>query len=1469
MKLKKILASLMALFLVINYIPNYVFAEENDPSTDNTTTEVADSNDAEEETIDDDSSQIPSDDEAVTYSSTSTQSTKWTGDPIVLYNTNTLKQSDLLNKLGLSDGTYRLLDSNNNALDSQLDMSDWKNMFYYYNIENGGVFTLQKRTNKGSWYKPNWQYEDVYTGISIQIHTKIKISSVDKNTNLLENGGIVLDNTQYTNNAEVDVELAEMNFGAIAVDGYHVSTVTVDGKSLSANSEGKYTYTPSISTTSLQVVYEENGKTDLTLQGNAVLKNTDESVFDVTNVVKDKAYQVKLQINDNYELVSENPITTSGCTLNSNGDGTYTLVITDDHPSISVQTVFKYVHLQLQYDNNTVKDVQLLDEEGNVVASDSDGFIVEPGETYTLKASSKDSSLYIAKINDSTTYDVDRVASTKITVNAKKGDSISQEIKTAAVVVVKESCEANYNNLMSGDEAENAIIDAMVDWDSSAPWLKDDRDSLKAYITRSFLWHTEDHRIKDYTKELKTSEKVKLKYKTKTVGSSTVTLIDLRKEPTIDVQDGVSVRYCADNADFQEDLLEALEPSAIFSDSIISSDLADFTVQCKKEVGQQTATITYKGNKEYKNVSKEVVVNVVKGIAKVTVHSQNIKVGEKFDTIFSADPKEASVIGIIAGVGYEKNDDKQLSPVPFVSLDISETNYSIITQIIGSELNVDRLQKLHDLLNSSKELFDDGILGANFVENFNTVYDLIMQIPGIDKISLKLNQTPTLAGVYTAAGVSTNKNYKTSVGVGYLTITRKNSDIQLITSDVDEMYDGTSHGLSAKVVDENGVEVVGAEPEIRYLGVDIAGNAYDSTEAPVDAGVYTGLVTYGGSDAQRPTAAIDGSVVIRRSRTKVTVSVDSTETTYGELSAHEHSVQVSANEELTDAEKDRIVEDAKNNIICPVEGSSEVGSYGVSTSISRNVSKNYSHKIKVENGEHVVVAKKLSFIPAQDMTVTYGDSWDANDYSVKDGDSDVSADVIAQLGLHVYYTDVDGNVLQDKPTDVGQYKAVYAYDNANYELTGTLETNIEIVPKEIYVRPSANEIGPITYGDAYTMPSINIFDKDGQDITDSLHIDIQSNETYYQGQDVLDAKPVDVGTYSVDVQYATTSKNYQIVNEPHRISFEILPRSLEGSADGVIYVTYGDPISLNGIDILDRDIKGNKYSRKEELLGNQSIVVDDPYYTDMEGNLIDGVPSNVGKYFAVYSYHVNNENYLVNTTSEGNIRTCVTIVPKVVNEQALQVRGLDNVVYNGKEQKPVVEIYDGNTQLIENVDYTLAYISDSQVEEDFLNAKKIGVEISFLGNYTSEGTIVLSYTIAPKDITSSSVKIQKIENVVYDGSAHKCVPVVQDTETGSTLVENVDYTVSYSGDFVLGDVTVTVQGIGNYTGTKALKYSIQKQEMKKDDSQKQDDSQKSDTKKQEVVDTSDQSHVTMFAGTCVLAVVAFVILFVTRKKMHD
>ena len=90
-----------------------------------------------------------------------------------------------------------------------------------------------------------------------------------------------------------------------------------------------------------------------------------------------------------------------------------------------------------------------------------------------------------------------------------------------------------------------------------------------------------------------------------------------------------------------------------------------------------------------------------------------------------------------------------------------------------------------------------------------------------------------------------------------------------------------------------------------------------------------------------------------------------------------------------------------------------------------------------------------------------------------------------------------------------------------------------------------------------------------------------------------------------------------------------------------------------------------------------------------------------------------------------------------------------------------------------------------------------------------------TYTMPARDITfeaqwvSSAFTVGELSDVVYNGQSQKLDPVVKDANDGTILKKDKDYTVSYSEDTTnVGEVTVTIEGAGSYTGTVTRTYKI-------------------------------------------------------------
>ena len=114
--------------------------------------------------------------------------------------------------------------------------------------------------------------------------------------------------------------------------------------------------------------------------------------------------------------------------------------------------------------------------------------------------------------------------------------------------------------------------------------------------------------------------------------------------------------------------------------------------------------------------------------------------------------------------------------------------------------------------------------------------------------------------------------------------------------------------------------------------------------------------------------------------------------------------------------------------------------------------------------------------------------------------------------------------------------------------------------------------------------------------------------------------------------------------------------------------------------------------------------------------------------------------------------------------------------------------------------------------DQFTNTNDNYTQVTFIVN---DGTL----TINPKSITpdgpdtpkeeKTGITVTDPENSIYDGNEHINGLTVTDSKLNTTLVEGTDYTLTYSGDLInVGTVTITIKGIGNYTGEFTKTYQI-------------------------------------------------------------
>ena len=182
----------------------------------------------------------------------------------------------------------------------------------------------------------------------------------------------------------------------------------------------------------------------------------------------------------------------------------------------------------------------------------------------------------------------------------------------------------------------------------------------------------------------------------------------------------------------------------------------------------------------------------------------------------------------------------------------------------------------------------------------------------------------------------------------------------------------------------------------------------------------------------------------------------------------------------------------------------------------------------------------------------------------------------------------------------------------------------------------------------------------------------------------------------------------------------------------------------------------------------------------------------------------------------------LSIIP-VTDEVTVTIKGnTDTATYDGKSHS--VSGYE--VESISNTLYkesSIGFIGNAKAEGIAAGTYHMNLSKNqFSNTNTNFANVKFSVTdgyltITPKSINpedeKTGIKVTKPNDTMYNGEEQKNKPTVEDTKTGATLVENVDYELSYTAAVNAGTVTVTITGKGNYTGTANTSYEITKRNV--------------------------------------------------------
>ena len=146
----------------------------------------------------------------------------------------------------------------------------------------------------------------------------------------------------------------------------------------------------------------------------------------------------------------------------------------------------------------------------------------------------------------------------------------------------------------------------------------------------------------------------------------------------------------------------------------------------------------------------------------------------------------------------------------------------------------------------------------------------------------------------------------------------------------------------------------------------------------------------------------------------------------------------------------------------------------------------------------------------------------------------------------------------------------------------------------------------------------------------------------------------------------------------------------------------------------------------------------------------------------------------------------------------LSISNVEDKAYTGQEIKPKLEIKDGNSVLVQDQDYVLVYNNNVKLGQ-------ANIIIFGVGDYTGKVTKTFNITnTARKEI--SKCDIIALDTQLYLGMNLEPEVIIEDGKY--TLVEDQDYTLTYSNNMNVGVGTIIINGIGNYQGTETTNFII-------------------------------------------------------------
>ncbi|MDO4466213.1 MAG: hypothetical protein Q4C49_04325, partial [Bacillota bacterium] len=240
------------------------------------------------------------------------------------------------------------------------------------------------------------------------------------------------------------------------------------------------------------------------------------------------------------------------------------------------------------------------------------------------------------------------------------------------------------------------------------------------------------------------------------------------------------------------------------------------------------------------------------------------------------------------------------------------------------------------------------------------------------------------------------------------------------------------------------------------------------------------------------------------------------------------------------------------------------------------------------------------------------------------------------------------------------------------------------------------------------------------------------------------------------------------------------------------------------IENLDCELKGSLVytggpQEQKVVVKRGNVVLKEGKDYELEGN----IATEVGEY-TLKIKGIND--YMGEKEMKFQIREEKKVEQTDINK--CQVQYLNELNYNGKQQKQEIKLTYGNYVLVEGKDYVVE--GNVVTESGYYTMKVTAIGQNFKGVKEVPFYVTLGEEPAEK-MNISKCDVQLVNKLVDNGKEQ--VQQVQVKDGNKVLVEGKDYTVSNNVVTEAGTYTLKVKGMGDeYTGEKEIQFTVKEQE---------------------------------------------------------